>query len=37
MFYAIELGLRNMEKRWNAITIAGMWALVIIAVRGLIP
>jgi hypothetical protein len=37
MFYAIELGLRNMENRWNTITIAGMWALVIIAVRGLIP
>jgi UDP-GlcNAc:undecaprenyl-phosphate GlcNAc-1-phosphate transferase len=35
MFYAVELGLRNMGKRWNVITIAGLWALFIIAVRGL--
>jgi len=36
MFYAVELVLRNIEKRWNIIAIAGLWALGLIAVRGIV-
>jgi len=36
MFYAVEFVLRNMEGRWNVPTVSALWALGVIAVRGLV-
>jgi hypothetical protein len=36
MFYAVEFVLRNMAGRWNAPTVSALWALGVIAVRGLV-
>jgi len=36
MFYAVEFMLRNMEDRWNVPTVSALWALGVIAVRGLV-
>ena len=36
MFYAVEFVLRNMVGRWNAPTVSALWALGVIAVRGLV-
>jgi UDP-GlcNAc:undecaprenyl-phosphate GlcNAc-1-phosphate transferase len=36
MFYAVEFMLRNMVGRWNVPTVSALWALGVIAVRGLI-
>jgi hypothetical protein len=36
MFYAVEFALRNMKGRWNLVTVPALWALCIIAVRGLV-
>jgi UDP-GlcNAc:undecaprenyl-phosphate GlcNAc-1-phosphate transferase len=36
MFYAVEFMLRNMVGRWNVPTVSALWALGVIAVRGLV-
>ena len=36
MFYAVEFMLRNMMGRWNMLTVSALWALGVIAVRGLV-
>jgi len=36
MFYAIEFVLRSMKGRWNLVTVPALWALGVIAVRGLV-
>jgi UDP-GlcNAc:undecaprenyl-phosphate GlcNAc-1-phosphate transferase len=36
MFYAVEFMLRNMAGRWNVPTVSALWALGVIAVRGLV-
>jgi hypothetical protein len=36
MFYAVEFMLRNMVVRWNVPTVSALWALGVIAVRGVI-
>jgi len=35
MFYAAEFMLRNMAGRWNVPTVSALWALGVIAVKGL--
>ena len=34
-FYASELIMRNMTSRWNGLTLSALWALGVIAVRGI--
>ena len=36
MFYAVEFSLRGIEKRVNAVTVGVLWALGVIAARGLV-
>ena len=36
MFYAVEFMLRNMMGRWNMLMVSALWALGVIAVRGLV-
>ena len=36
MFYAVEFMLRNMKGRWNIPVVSALWALGVVAVRGLV-
>jgi len=36
MFYVVEFMLRSMVSRWSVPTVSALWALGVIAVRGLV-
>jgi hypothetical protein len=36
MFYAVEFVLRNIKGNWNVPAVSALWALGVIAVRGLV-